>query len=308
VLNPYVPAGSTNPPASVFIYTPTGGAGAPTGGHCDAARRPTVFIGHGFGNSDPATYADLITHLVSVGNVVVYPSYDFFDGTDRSALEESYRQTDAGIVAAVAAEPRIDRSRVGWWGHSHGGGMIPWLVQQGVARRWGTKAVWMSAVAPAYSQLVGDGAIAAPRHARAMVVAFEHDQLADARLGIDMYLSLSVPHAQKWHVTVNTDPHGQPAYMADHGSPAAEAGKADAVDATLWRYADLLERCSLAGNDCDADLSFTGTWADGVAVVPATVAEHPVDVGPYPALLAECDAAFGPSLNPRIARCGPTHL
>jgi hypothetical protein len=28
----------------------------------------------------------------------------------------------------------------------------------------------------------------------------------------------------------------------------------------------------------------------------------------FPAVLAECDAVFGPTLNPRIARCGPTRL
>jgi hypothetical protein len=43
-------------------------------------------------------------------------------------------------------------------------------------------------------------------------------------------------------------------------------------------------------------------------VVPATVSDDPIDVGPSPALLAECDLVWGPILNPRIASCGTTHI
>ena len=130
----------------VWIYEPTGTSTATvTGGRCDGSKRPAVFVAHGFGATDPATYQALLDHLVSVGNVVVYAAYDAGDhdgdgDTDRSDLEESYRVVDDGIVAAVAATPRIDLARVGWWGHSHGGGMVPWLVQQGASRGWGTKA------------------------------------------------------------------------------------------------------------------------------------------------------------------------
>jgi hypothetical protein len=304
----------------VHVYEPTGTAAAVQGGgRCDGSKRPTVFVAHGFGLSDPASYRALVVHLVSVGNVVVYPSYDVRDhdgdgDTDRADLEESYRVVDEGLLAAVGATPRVDTSRVGWWGHSHGGGMIPWLVQQGAARGWGTRALWMSNVAQAYTQLVGEGAISVPAHAQSMTVAFEHDALADKRLGIDVYESLTLPPDQKRHVMVKTDVHGQPPMLAEHGAPSAGDGQADAIDFLLWRYADLLERCALTRRDCDLDLSTTGTWSDGVPVVRAEVSVRPVDSGPMPAILAECDALFATGgaplidLNPRRARCGPAHL
>jgi len=315
VVNPR--PGATMP---VHISTPTGAdPAAQGGGRCDASKRPTVFLAHGFGLSDPASYRDLIEHLVSVGNIVVYPSYDVSDhdgdgDTDRADLEESYRVVDEGIVAAVGATPRIDTTRVGWWGHSHGGGMIPWLVQQGAARGWGSKALWMSNVAQAYSQLVGDGDITVPPNTQSMTVALEHDALADKRLGIDVYESLTLPPSQKRHVMINTDVHGQPPMLAEHGAPSAGDGQADAVDFLLWRYSDVLERCALTRRDCDLDLSTVGTWSDGVPVVRAEVSPHPVDSGPMPAILAECDAltASGAAppldLNPRRDRCGPAHL
>src|SRR4051812_33941753 len=165
----------------VWIFEPTGTPTAPlTGGRRNDSDRPAALVAHGFCATDPATHQALLDHVVSVGNVVVYAAYDAVDhdgdgDTDRSDLEESYRVVDDGIVAAVATTPRIDLARVGWWGHSHGGGMVPWLVQQGASRGWGTKAVWMSNVAQAYSQLIGDTTIAVPANTQAMTVAFAQD-------------------------------------------------------------------------------------------------------------------------------------
>ena len=51
----------------------------------------------------------------------------------------------------------------------------------------------MSIVAQAFTQLVGAGDIAVPANAEAMSVAFQHDALADARLGIDVFESLLLP-------------------------------------------------------------------------------------------------------------------
>ena len=52
-----------------------------------------------------------------------------------------------------------------------------------------------------------------------------------------------------------------------------------------------------------------GVWNDGTPVTPATVSATPVDEGPSPVVLAECDGTpFAVLDNPRIAECGPTSL
>jgi hypothetical protein len=290
-------------PSAVWIYEPGGDAEASlTGGRCDDDRRPVVFVAHGFGMTDPTSYQALIGHLVSVGNVVVYPTYNVNDGS-RATLEESYRVVDAGFAAAVEQTPRIDTARAGWWGHSHGGGMIPYLVQQGGARRWGGQGRWMSILSQAYTELVGDGDIDVPEHTESMTVAFQHDALADNRLGNDVFRSLRLPAAQKRHVTVLTGTHEGRPFAAEHGAPTGGNGAGvDAVDQLVFRYADLIELCALFGDGCAADLTTLGTETHAV------VSDDPVDVGPYPAVLAECDAGFGPTLNPRIARCGDTRI
>src|SRR4051794_33734495 len=142
------------PQSAVYLYEPTGTAPAKVApGRCNGARRPAVFIAHGVNASDPSSYAALVHHLVSAGNVVVYPTYSVSDG-NKATIEEAYRVVDAGIVAAVRSDSRIDTTRVGWWGHSMGGSMIAYLVQQGGLRRgWGRNGIWMSNVAQTYALL-----------------------------------------------------------------------------------------------------------------------------------------------------------
>jgi hypothetical protein len=310
-------AGSTE---VVRIMEPRGKGSTPlTGGACDDRRRPTIVLVHGFGLSDPAAYEALIDHFVSVGNIVVFPTYTVVDhdadgDVDRTDLQESFRTVDAAATIAVDDTPRIDKTKLGWWGHSHGGGMIPWLVQQAASRGWGRRALWMSNVAQAYTQLVGDGAIRVPRHTEALTIAFGDDVSADNRLGIDVFESLTLPPSQKRHVTLQTDRHSEPALVADHATPIAVADGGNALDFALWRYADILERCAISGTRCDADLAEIGRWPDGTPITPPLVSRHPTDSGPAPAQLAECDSGYASGgspafdLNPRRSRCGPSRI
>ncbi|MFW0785794.1 hypothetical protein AAFP35_14870 [Gordonia sp. CPCC 206044] len=307
------------PSQPIHVFVPAGPGKTPlTGDRCNSAHRPAVVISHGFGAITPDAYKGLIEHLVSVGNIVVFPVYPL--GTNTKQFEDSYRRFDAGVVAALAAT-RADTSRLGFWGHSFGGGMVPYLVRQAGARGWGGRGLWMSMVAQAYSQLVGKGAIDVPRNTQAMTLAFDDDNMADARLGIDVYSSLTIPAAQKRHITVRTDTHGQQALVADHLTPASVGnGLIDAYDFLLYRYADQLQGCAIGRTSCDVDWSTVGTWSDGRPLSPARVTDHPVDVGPAPALVADCDGglAGGPpvatigdqtilgGINPRWEKCGPT--
>jgi hypothetical protein len=300
------------PSEKVYVYLPKGPASAPTGGTCGGSKRPTVVLAHGTSESDPTTFAALVTHLVSNGNVVVYPTHTM-EASDKQSNVNAYYAVRDGMVAAVATTPRIDTSRMGIWGHSFGGGMVPYLVQQVAARGWASASLWMSIVAQADTLLVtkpGTRTITVPAWTRSMTVSMEDDEDADNRLGIDVFESLNLPYPQKVYVRLNSDAHGQPPIVAEHTAAAGGGGTGvDAVDYALWRYADGLESCALGLGGCAADVTHLGSWSDGEPVTPALVAEHPVDTGPYPAALAECDAGYGTVLNgDRIAYCGATHI
>ena len=300
------------PGNTVHVFQPTGRAAARAGGgRCGDSKRPTIVMAHGLGGTDPSSYVALIDHLVSVGNVVVYPTYQVSDGS-QTTLEQAYRYVDAGVVEAARRLPRFDTTRIGWWGHSFGASMVPFLATQGGRRHWGADGFWVNNIAMTFALLVGPGAIPLPAHAQVLTVGFEDDALADNRIGDEVYDAFSVPAAQKRHLLVSSDPHGQPALVAEHNSPIATDGPTytpDAIDFLLWRDLDQLELCALGGGYCDASYSAAGAWSDGVSVVPAEQSPHPGDAGPYPALLAECDGVYGQMLNQeRLARCGPTHV
>jgi hypothetical protein len=297
---------------SVFVFAPAGAAATPlVGGRCDDPQRPTVFLAHGYGTSDPASYQSLIDHLVSVGNIVVFATLTA-ELSVSSDFEADYRTVDAGHVAATQAEPRIDVTRVGYVGHSFGGGMTPWLVQQAGARSWGAGALWMAPLAPAVSYAVGTGAIPVPGQTRAVIVGFGTDQAADLRLGIDVFESLTIPDDRKQHVTVRTDIRpGFPTptvLLADHTTPTEPilGGSGTAMKFYgVFRNLDALEACTLGTGSCSTDLSFMGRWSDGSPVRPAISTDDPVDLGPAPALLAECSNIIH---NPRWETCPPTRI
>lgn len=299
-----VVSGSLN----VYIETPTGTSATPlVGGRCDSPRRPVIFFAHGFGVGTPDRYLALVQHWVSVGNIVVMADYD-----SAADLPTTFTQVDAGNQAAVAAEPRIDVLRTGFYGYSHGGGMVPYLAQQGHARGWGQRGLWLFSLSQAYTQWQGSGGpIALPAHARMLVVAGNNDSYADVRNGIDVFESVTIPDDRTAHVTLRSDYRGWPTLDATHMIVVEGTGGSavDALDGAVWRMSDALQSCAMSGANCAADLTTIGRWSDGVPARPAVVTDQPVDAGPVPTILAECNnTVFALLLNPRIGECGRTRL
>ena len=125
---------------TVYVYQPVGQAVAATGGTCESASRPTIVVAHGTSESDPTTFEGLVTHLVSNGNIVIYPTHTQ-ESSDKPSNYLAYYTVRDGMFAAVARTPRADVTRLGFWGHSFGGGMVPYLVQQAANRGWGRTAL-----------------------------------------------------------------------------------------------------------------------------------------------------------------------
>jgi len=271
-----------------------------------------VVVVHGLGagtdaqflGGDSVLYADLITHLVSVGNLVVFATYN----TDINDFIGSYRNEDAAIAAAAPMAPRGDFSRFGIVGHSMGGGAAPYLAQRAVARGWGSQSLWLVPVAPWYVYGVSTGPITVPAHTRAAVIGYDNDTYVDNRIGIDLFRSLSVPASQKQHVTVRSQTRFLVTLNAQHTAANSLIAPNDAIKFFgLYQVIDAVESCSLLGTNCNADLSYMGRWSDGVAATPAVSTDNPVDSGPITSSLAlfgsqgECTAP----INPRAATCGP---
>lgn len=299
----------------ITIYSPVGRGATPlVGGHCSDVKRPVVVVVHGLlaGIDDQLLgssllYADLIKHFVSTGNVVVFASWP----TNPYDFSHSLPREDAALQAAKALAPRGDFRRLGIVGHSMGGGAVPYLAQRAVARGWGSSALWLFQLAPAFATNVGTGPIVLPARTRIVVENYYHDNILDARLGIEQFGAYTVPAAHKRHLLVRSDVRGPLQRLdATHLSPNTLLAPNDAIRFFgIYRVGDALQSCTLTGRHCDADLSYMGRWSDGRPVTPAVSSVNPVDAGP-PAeafgalgLHGECETRA----NPRAVRCPPGH-
>ncbi|HKY13463.1 MAG TPA: hypothetical protein VJM33_00965 [Microthrixaceae bacterium] len=286
------------PTLAVSVFEPTGDGRPFTGGTCGDSSRPVVAFIHGWLAYLPEIHQGFIEHLTSQGFVVVFADYDFNNVV--TDPEGSYAVADAGVVAGVASS-RGDPTRVGIIGHSLGGGMAPWMVQQTAARGWGSTALWVVLFAPHYAFLLPDGPIEVPSHTRALVVAYEHDAWIDARIGIEIFHSLTLDADHKQHLMVMTDLAGSPPRAGSHLGPVSFEALPYPIDElttddedrwAAFRPVDAIARCALDGTWCDADLADMGTWPDGRPARPGISTDQPVDRGD-PAL-QECEFPLNP--------------
>jgi hypothetical protein len=163
------PAMQTNaifPSRHVWVYEPTGTGSPRTGGTCNDNRRPVVLVVHGFpaqeliflGEALPFLYGTLIQNLVTNGYIVVFANYDavsafadpgdFVDPTrpDRAwatvwvGFDQAVRGFVPGNIWGLTPRApmttRADLREIGFFGHSLGGGMLPWLSTLTTLQTW----------------------------------------------------------------------------------------------------------------------------------------------------------------------------
>ena len=282
----------------VFVLEPTGSGSPYTGGRCDDDSRPVAFLAHGYLGNVYEGYQGLVEQLVSNGYVVVFPGY---------AIEyepmDQYNAVDTGFRQGVEFSDRADPSRVGFIGHSFGGGMLYWLIARAEARGWGAEAVWAVNFAPYFAVMnPGDGAIDLPDHIRFTMVSYDNDYVVDTRIAIEQFSAIDTPDEAAQHVAVFSDRSQSPPIEADHVGPVTVEllpglGTVNTDHYDHWvafRAIDSTARCALDGAWCDTDLGYTGTWPDGTPVRRAVVSDTQRDFGPT--ALVECELAL---LNPR---------
>lgn len=269
------------PANGVWVFQPTGDGTLRTGGSCDDAHRPVVFLSHGWSAVIPKVYSDVIENLTSNGFIVSFAGY----GIAESALTPgtvAKPQIWAGFRQSTLMTRRMDLDHVGVWGHSYGGGMAPWILTKAADAGWGGKSSWL-AMYDAWNDHAlggpfGSEPIKLPRHARALMVVY-----GGPGAGAEMFHMLELPVDQKVHVKVNSDCRGADpcAYPANHATPASwfypnNDLPHDHLDYYgTYRNVQALADCARYGTYCDTDLSYMGTWSDGTPATPADVTHDP---------------------------------
>jgi len=246
---------------------------------------PTLFFCHGFTGNFPRVYKEWLEHSASQGYVVVFSPYQTLS-IDNVAL---YDQMYAGFRAAAARFPgEIDTTRVGFFGHSFGGGAVPYVAWRClVDDRWGENGALLYVLAPWYFLSLSQNQLEFFPDVNVIVHVFADDTTTDPSIALDFFNHLGVPRENKEFVITHSDSFGPWRIDATHRAPVT------------WRLADELNALDYYGSfkflDALADYTFTGNpqarrvalgkgapeqvfmgrWPDGTPVRPHEVSARP---------------------------------
>ncbi len=190
----------------VQVFLPTGAPG----------KRPVIFFSHGYGPGVWDVYKDLILHMVSMGEVVVFSGYPMI----RASNDERYDDLWQGFKAAADKyADRMDLSRVGFMGHSFGGGATPAMAYRGLVQQsWGKQGAFLMELAPWYAFQITDAEMQRyPAGTLQLVEVYDKDDTNDHRMGIDLYKSTKL--TANYYVMVHSETVAGCGLTADHSTP-----------------------------------------------------------------------------------------
>ncbi len=181
--------------------------------------RPVIFFSHGFGASDlKHAYTFFIRHMVSRGYIVIFSPYQ----TVRATFDERYATLWKGFELAVQKfSDKIDVTRVGFVGHSFGGGATPAMAFKGLVKAgWGGKAAFLYIMAPWYAYQTSPEELSKfPSHTFLVMQVYDKDDTNDHRMAIDLYRSIRLPESQKHFQIVSSGKINDCEIVADHATP-----------------------------------------------------------------------------------------
>lgn len=152
-------------------------------------RRPVIFFSHGYGPNLWQVYEPFIRHVVSKGAIVVFSPFPMGGAT----MERRYQALWGGFEAAVnQLGSRMDLARVGFVGHSFGGGANLAMAYEGLVKRgWGRQGALMFELAPWYPFGISDEKIAQiPADVVHAVQVYDEDRMNDHRMAFDIHRAM----------------------------------------------------------------------------------------------------------------------
>ncbi len=286
-------------PRNVCVYYPSG----------QTTKAPVLFLLHGFSSPSAEAYFPLIDFYVSKGYVVVFPIYI----SDRRDPTENYKFMLDGINFAVEQFANIiDTTRVGYMGHSYGGGATPYLAHQGIIQKgWGSNGSFIFLLAPWYSFSINNTQLAQFTNSTKMIAQiYDNDDEVDNRMAIDIFTHIGIANSEKDFEIVYSDTNSGYTLNADHYTPIKNTiiglGSLDTLDYFgIWRQLDALADYSFHNSATAKDIALgngstnqilMGTYPDGGAVKKMSVSDSPTALHPENFFIHP----FSNSLNPRF--------
>jgi dienelactone hydrolase len=273
---------------------------------------PVVVLLHGYTGQDYTFFEPYISHLVSKGLAVVYPTYPKLPVvSSASRVDEKLTIIKSGIELIFERfGDMLDTTRVGVQGQSFGGGMVPAIGYHLFSQRgWGSNGAYLYMTAPWYcSGISSDQLASLPQHTKMITMIFDEDRINDHAIAIDMYNSILLPSENKNFITLYSDSIDGMIMRADHYVPYGTHyvyGQENYLDYYgVYRFGDALASYAFYGDTAGKTVAFgdgkdghcfMGKRIDNSPVHPASSTRTPVAMHPQ----GEYFYPWDNSLNPR---------
>jgi hypothetical protein len=192
------------------------------------AQLPTIYFCPGIGSTDWLRYRELLVYLVTHGVNVCYSPYNpviaaVFPTHTYSAMWRGFSEGNR------TWKRFIDNERIGFIGHSYGGGAAPYMAWRAVnIRKWGSKSCFIYTMAPWYChRMNGRRFNDFPAHTILVTQVFEDDHTNDYRMANDIHQSFPLSESRKCFITVFTGKRDTAIVRASHTVPEIQEGKRD---------------------------------------------------------------------------------
>lgn len=207
---------------------------------------PTVYFMGGNGGVSHVYYAPYFHFIASKGfSLVFVPS-----PTTQSTVQR-YDNMQAGFIYASRTFTNyIDTTRVGFAGHSFGGGACFGISYELFDDyNWGSNGRFLMPTAQWYSYEITQAELQNfPANTYLLSFLFEDDVVCDHRMAIDIFTAISIPEADKDMVYVVSSDVQSYHYAGDHVLPNTSA-RYDAMDYyVLYRLTDAMMDFVFNGN------------------------------------------------------------
>ncbi len=179
---------------------------------------PTIFYSHAFGGNAPNNISGFLNFVAKKGYAVVFVPYQ----TTGVTIQDRYSNLLSGFTKAAHDYPNIiDTTKVGFVGHSFGGGAsFANAYHCFTTLKWGQSGRFIFAMAQWYSYNISQAELQSfPNSVKLLTIVYEDDVTNDHRMANDIFNTINIPASEKDYLRVKSDTISGYIYTADHIVP-----------------------------------------------------------------------------------------
>ncbi|ACU57649.1 alpha/beta hydrolase [Chitinophaga pinensis] len=268
--------------------------------------RPVIFYSHPYGGEESAYNIGLYEFIAKKGYAVVFAPYP----TTGVTVDERYNTLWQSFKAAVKNHPEIiDTRKVGFMGHSFGGGASFALGYRAFTKEgWGKDGRFIFSMAQWYSYQLPDSQLQRfPANTKLITQVYNDDVTNDHRMAIDVFKQINIPATEKDFILVKKSVLSSYTYTAAHDLPNTRSAY-DAYDYyVIYRLLDAMIDYSFNGNTAAKNVALGNGSAEqvtlpsyrGQALTPLEVTDNPSPSFLQSKYTFPCNSAE----NPRVSNC-----